>query len=146
MLIVFLFGECILNRLHTDIVDETENEYIAIFACLLIVYLFSMTRLIFVQTKFTISDCRTGNVVRLGGFLPVPSYLFNYQEFGSLVLTICLILMLALEPVIHCLSAGTDKLFYPHCKEVNDTKDAYSMTSAIAMLPYWLLLASSTKT
>merc|ERR1719446_1855795 len=103
-----------------------------------------MTRFLFLQTKYTIADCRTGSVVKLGGFLPIPSYLFNYQEFGSFLLTICLVLMLALEPVIHCLSAGTDKLFYPHCKEAKDIKDAYSIISAIAMLLYWLLLTDLT--
>merc|ERR1719446_400469 len=103
-----------------------------------------MTRFLFLQTKYTIADCRTGSVVKLGGFLPIPSYLFNYQEFGSFVLTICLVLMLALEPVIHCLSAGTDMLFYPHCEEASNIKDAYSIVSAIAMLLYWLLLTDLT--
>ena len=65
--------------------------------------------------------------------------LFSFQEFGKVMLTICLVLMLALEPVIHCLSAGTDKLFHPHCKEAKDIKDAYSIISAIAMLLYWFL-------
>merc|ERR1711988_1020532 len=60
------------------------------------------------------------------------------------MLTICLVLMLALEPVIHCLSAENDKLFYPHCKEAKDIKDAYSIISAIAMLLYWLLLTDLT--
>jgi hypothetical protein len=42
------------------------------------------------------------------------------------------------------LSAGTDKLFYPHCKEAKDIMDAYSNISAIAMLLYWLLLTDLT--
>jgi len=143
-LIVFLFSQSILNHLHTKVEDETEGEYIAIFVCRLIVYLGSMTRFLFLQTKFTITDCRTGSVSKLGGVLPIPNYLFSFQQFGSLMLTICLVLMLALEPVIHCLSADTDKLFYPHCTEAKDIKDAYSVMSAIAMLLYWLLLTDLT--
>jgi len=83
-------------------------------------------------------------VSKLGGVLPIPNYLFSFQQFGSLMLTICLVLMLALEPVIHCLGADTDKLFYPHCTEAKDIKDAYSVMSAIAMLLYWLLLTDLT--
>ena len=52
--------------------------------------------------------------------------------------------MLSLEPVIHCLSADTDKLFYPHGEEAEDIKDAYAMVSAISTLIYWLLLADLT--
>jgi len=60
------------------------------------------------------------------------------------VLAICLVLMLILEPMIHCLSAEPEKLFYPHCKEAKDLKDAYAIVSAIAMLLYWLLLTDLT--
>merc|ERR1719223_139909 len=103
-----------------------------------------MTRLIFQQLKLLVSDCKTGNVKKVGGFLPVPSYLFSYQEFGSFALMMCLVLMLCLEPVVHCLSADNDKLFYPHCTEGKDIKDAYSIIAAIAMLLYWLLLTDLT--
>jgi len=143
-LVVFLFGQGILNQLHSSVEDETENEYIAIFACRLVIYLGSMTRFLFLQTKLFVSDCKTGSMIKLGGVLPVPAYLFSYQEFGSLVLMICLILMLCMEPIIHCLGSGSDKLFYPHCKEAKDIKDAYSIISAIAMLLYWLLLTDLT--
>ncbi len=45
-----------------------------------------------------------------------PAYLFNYPEFGCMLLVGCLVLMLTVESSMHCLSAGTDKIFYPHCK------------------------------
>ena len=80
MLIVFLLGRYILVNLPTIIADDTEDEYIGIFACRCIVYLFSMMRFIFQQIKMSISDCRSGNVVKLDGFLPVPGYFFNYQS------------------------------------------------------------------
>merc|ERR1711988_1074812 len=139
-----VFSQSILNHLHTNIADETETEYIAIFACRLVIYLCSMTRLIFQQLKYLVSDCKAGNVKKVGGVLPVPSYLFSFQEFGSFTLMTCLVLMLCLEPVVHCLSAENDKLFYPHCKEAKDIKDAYSIISAVAMLLYWLLLTDLT--
>jgi len=143
-LIVFLFSQSILNHLHTKVENEKESEYIAIFACRIVVYLGSMTRFIFQQMKNLITDCKTGNTTKVGGFLPVPNYLFSYKEFGSFVLMLCLILMLALEPIIHCLGSDNKKLFYPHCTEAKDIKDAYSIISAIAMLLYWLLLTDLT--
>merc|ERR1712196_362536 len=93
MLVVFVFSQSILNHLHTNIADETETEYIAIFACRLVIYLCSMTRLIFQQLKYSVSDCKAGNVKKVGGVLPVPSYLFSFQEFGSFALMTCLVLM-----------------------------------------------------
>jgi uncharacterized membrane protein YgcG len=144
MLLVFLSSQSILNKLHDKIEDETEGEHMAIFVCRLVLYLGSMTRLLFLQIKFTVTDCKTGSVTKLGGILPVPNYLSSFQQIGSLVLSICLVLMLALEPIVHCLSGDTDTLFYPHCKEAEDIKNAYSIISAIAMLLYWLLLTDLT--
>jgi hypothetical protein len=106
MLVIFLSSQSVLKNLHDHIEDETEEEYIAIFVCRVIIYLGSMTRLLFQQVKFTIADCKAGSMTKLGGSLPVPNYLFSFQGLGSLVLTICLVLMLALEPVIHCISAA----------------------------------------
>merc|ERR1711988_191420 len=60
MLIVFVFGQSILNHLHTNIKNEKESEYIAIFACRIVVYLGSMTRFIFQQMKNLIADCKAG--------------------------------------------------------------------------------------
>jgi hypothetical protein len=144
MLIVFLCSQSVLNHLHDKIEDETEGEHMAIFVCRLVLYLGSMTRLLFQQIKFTVTDCKSGSVTKLGGILPVPNYLSSFQQIGSLVLSICLVLMLALEPIVHCLSGDTDTLFYPHCKEAEDIKNAYSIISAIAMLLYWLLLTDLT--
>eukprot|EP00930_Biecheleria_cincta_P030927 TRINITY_DN2143_c0_g1_i2.p1 TRINITY_DN2143_c0_g1~~TRINITY_DN2143_c0_g1_i2.p1 ORF type:complete len:659 (+),score=109.21 TRINITY_DN2143_c0_g1_i2:158-1978(+) len=143
-LIVFVFGQGILNHLHSDAKDETEEEYIAIFSCRLVIYLGSMTRVIFQQTKLFISDCKTGSMRKLGGFLPVPSYLFSFQQSGSFVLMICLVMMLCLEPIVHCLGSDSDKLFDTHCTEAETMKDAYSIISAFAMLLYWLLLTDLT--
>ena len=96
MLTVFLSSQSVLDHLHDKIDDETEEEYIA------------MTRLLFQLNKFTISHCNAIRMTKSWGLLPVPNYLVNSQELGSPLLTIGLVLMLALEPVIHCLSAGTE--------------------------------------
>lgn len=59
-----------------------------------------------------------------------------------MVLTLCLVIMLGLEPILHCM--GSEPLFTPLCKKADDLQDAYSIASAIAMLLYWLLLTDLT--
>jgi uncharacterized membrane protein YgcG len=70
----------------------------------------------------------------------VPAYIAGWQEIVGLALTIFLILMLALEPILHCMSAGAPDLFDGHCAAGKDVLFTYSVFSAMALLCYYVLL------
>merc|ERR1719265_1961002 len=53
----------------------------------------------------------------------------------------CLIIMLASEPILHCLDDDGDKLFNATCKASKDIKFfPYSFFTMIAMMLYYILL------
>ena len=66
---------------HTKVADEKGKEYMAIFVCRpIVVNLGSMTVFLLPQTKFTIEDCKTVGVVKLGGLCVVFSSAFKSLE------------------------------------------------------------------
>jgi len=72
--------------------------------------------------------------------LPVPRYLKQWQDFASFLLTISLMVMLSIEPILHCLEHQHGMLFYAHCPEKKHFFFTYSVFSMFATFLYYLLL------
>ncbi|CAL1145758.1 unnamed protein product [Cladocopium goreaui] len=116
-------------------------ERAAIFACRIFIYLGSMCRILYCQIKLLYDDIKNGAIVRTYK-VPLPQYLFNFQDSGSLLLMWILVLMLIQEPILHCLAYSEQfALFATSCMDPGP-KEAYAVFSGFAMLLYWLLLVN----
>merc|ERR1719447_2238062 len=93
------------------------------------------------HTKYTIRDFRHNDLVQVGP-VKVPAHLCVWQGAASMGLTVLLVLMLSLEPIIHCAAhSDADTIFTEHCEEGERLLFAYSIMSTLAMLLYFLLLS-----
>lgn len=135
-LCVFITGQAILGG-----AEPSMGERVAIFSCRIFIYLGSMCRILFCQIRLLYDDVKNGAIVRAYK-IPLPQYLFNLQDSGSLLLMWVLVLMLIQEPILHCL-AYSDQfgLFATTCMEPG-AKEAYAVFSGLGMLLYWLLLVN----
>jgi len=134
-LLVFIVGTAGLKHLSSG--DNTEPERIAIFCCRCFIYVFSMGQWIFFHMKHTCKDVRAREFVQVF-HIPVPAYLSNWQDSTSLLLTICLVMMLALEPILRCLY-NQDERFTEMCDEADAIRFPYSNFAMVAMLLYFML-------
>ncbi|CAE8659910.1 unnamed protein product [Polarella glacialis] len=138
-LMVFVTSQSILVR-----VSETEVTRIATFVCRCFVYLASMGQLIRSFTTDVISDIKSRSFVRMAG-IPVPSFLSDWKSLNSFLLLLCLLILLCLEPILHCFQASgsgdpTSGLFAQSCHAADKSKGAYSGVSMVAMMLYSSLL------
>jgi hypothetical protein len=142
-LVIFLTSQSILQHINTG--SNTLAERIAIAACRCFIYLFSMGQFMFFHIKHICNDVRGRNFVRIM-HVPLPQYLFNWQDAMNFLLTLMLILMFSTEPILHCISSGdnfdTDNLFTEECKEgqSGDLRFIYSVFSMVAMILYYALV------
>ncbi|CAE7455446.1 unnamed protein product [Symbiodinium natans] len=147
-LAIFITGQSILQQIREDMQNQTDGERIAIFACRITIYVFSMGALLLNQLRRLIADIRDRNVVKLFGLLPFPQYLTNTMQIGNLALMLCLLLMCTQEPIFHCLGSSEegfkDLIFHQHCQAGELRKEVYSTISMVAMLLYWALLLDLT--
>lgn len=136
-LCVFITGQAILG----GEAEPSMGERAAIFSCRVFIYLGSMCRILYCQIRLLYDDIKNGAIVRAYK-IPLPQYLFNLQDSGSLLLMWVLVLMLIQEPIFHCL-AYSDQfgLFATTCMEPG-AKEAYAVFSGLGMLLYWLLLVN----
>jgi len=101
----------------------------------------SMGQWMLFHAKYTIRDVRHNDLVQVGP-VKVPAHLCVWQGAASMGLTVLLVLMLSLEPIIHCAAhADADSIFTEHCEEGERLLFAYSIMSTLAMLLYFLLLS-----
>jgi len=157
-LVVFICSQSILNHLnsHSD-GDEKKGTHrrlagengdqnpfeirVAIFACRCFIYLCSMGQWVLFHIKYTIRDIRAAEYLKVGP-LKLPAHLGVWQCAASMGLTVCLALMLCLEPILHCFPhADADSLFTEHCPEGEAVLFKYSIMCTLAMLLYFLLLS-----
>jgi len=147
-LAVFITGQSILQQLREDPANQTDGERIAIFACRITIYVFSMGALLVSQIRCLISDIRSRNLVKLFGIIPFPQFLTNTMQIGNLALMLCLLVMCTQEPIFHCLGSAEetfkDLLFHQHCQAGELRKETYATISMVAMLLYWALLLDLT--
>jgi hemoglobin-like flavoprotein/uncharacterized membrane protein YgcG len=137
-LLVFIAGQSILKHLNDG--ENTELERILIFFFRAIIYVCSMTQLLYAHFTKILKAIKTGKVTRIAGCLRVPDYLGNWQEGAGFSLMLMLIMMLILEPIVWCLSDNNDKLFFEECHEASRLEFPYTMFSMFAMFLYFVLL------
>mmetsp|Transcript_28120 Transcript_28120/g.65335 ORF Transcript_28120/g.65335 Transcript_28120/m.65335 type:complete len:1268 (+) Transcript_28120:118-3921(+) len=138
-LLVFLTSQSILAHTGTDF-DKSQESRTTIFVCRCFVYGCSMLRYVFVHTSKFFHAYRQRDTLKIIG-IPFPKYLENWQEVTSLLLTLSLITMLALEPIVHCLGkTADDDLFGEECQAGKDVDIPYSIMSMTTVFLYYLLL------
>lgn len=142
-LCVFVLSQAVLKHISKN--GETEMaERVSMFCCRCFIYTFSMGQWIYFHVKHVYKDVEQGRIRKVS-FVPVPLYLSNYQDFASLLLTVMLVIMFAIEPIMFCLKnhdgdfvgAG---LFTQMCPDGASTRFAYSLFSMAAMALYFFLL------
>jgi len=134
-LFVFLTSQSVLNGIEADNLTRAVT-----FAFRMFIYLFSMGIMIFSHIGRIVKCYRTKDVIQLGK-CPLPKYWENWQEVFNLVLMCCLIIMLATEPILHCLDDDGGKIFNGSCAGSDKIKFfPYSFFTMIAMMLYYILL------
>merc|ERR1740121_593881 len=118
--------------------DNSFELRVSIFICRVFIYICSMGQLIYFHGKRCYQDWRAKELVNFGP-IRVPSSLAHWQGFFSLMLTSFLVLMLTLEPIIHCFGSDSE-LFSEHCDESEELLFPYSVLSAMAWFLYYILL------
>jgi len=141
-LIVFLLSQSILEHINEG--NKSLAERSALFGCRIFIYLFSMGVNFLFHVKSLYLSIRKKDFSWYG-VVPVPVYLENWQDSASLLLTVLLILMVATEPIFHCV--GNDEgnftgsgLFTEECPEAKASRFSYSVFSMCAMAMYYVLL------
>uniref|UniRef100_A0A7S2QH07 Globin family profile domain-containing protein n=2 Tax=Zooxanthella nutricula TaxID=1333877 RepID=A0A7S2QH07_9DINO len=142
-LCVFVVAQAVIKHLATP--EETTLALRTfVFACRCFIYNASMSQWIYFHVKHTYQDIRAGRTFRLLN-LPMPTYLKNWQDIASLILTVLLIFMFAIEPILTCVPKAYDDfpgrgLFTQACPAADSTRFMYSLFSMCAMMMYFLLL------
>jgi len=150
-LLVFISSQSVLNHLNAHSADrrrlagtyqESPFEIRAsVFICRCFIYLCSLGQWLIFHIKNSIKDIRSNDVVQLGP-VKLPAHFCVWQGAASMGLTLLLLLMLALEPILHCAAAtDNDTLFTEHCAAGERLLFSYSIMSTLAMLIYFLLLS-----
>ena len=78
---------------------------IFVFRCLM--YLGTMSRLLFVNARDSIDACRTGDVIRIFGCIKLPGVYRDGYKLFNFVLALLLLGMLTLEPFLYCLTSSS---------------------------------------
>jgi hypothetical protein len=135
-LCVFILSQSIISGF-----DQSNLTRLITFIGRAFIYLLSMGTMIFNHMGSTTRGYRKKDTITIFGYIKLPKYLENWQQSANLVLTICLIIMLASEPILHCLSEDGGQLFNDVCPAVKDTKFfPYSVFTMFAMMLYYILL------
>jgi uncharacterized membrane protein YgcG len=141
-LCVFILGTGGLKHVSKGNKDEVER--ILVFCCRAVIYVFSLGQWLWYHMKSICRDVRNRKLVRIYG-MPCPEYLENYQDCATLLLTVILSAMLAIEPILHCFPHKDDDfvgkgLFTEMCPEAVTFVDIYSNLSAVATIMYFSLI------
>merc|ERR1712151_61300 len=123
-LILFIVSQAVLKNISSEgkTEDEQQIQRDTVFGRRLFIYIFSMGQMIYVHLSRPFMSYRKGNVFKLFGKIPLPEYLRNWQDSANLLLMTVLILMLATEPIFHCMSsdeANKDR-FTGDCEATKD--------------------------
>jgi uncharacterized membrane protein YgcG len=82
---------------------------------------------------------RTKDTIAVGKF-SFPAYLQDWQQSFNLILMFCLIIMLATDPILHCLDDDGGHMFNGVCEASENIKFfPYSFFTMIAMMLYYIL-------
>jgi len=135
-LLVFVGAQSILK--HWSDGEKSKEERIAIFAFRCFIYLCSLTQLLWTHLSKSFKAIRNKELVTVLNFIKIPKYLTSWQDSAGLALTVMLVMMLILEPILHCLNHDGGKQFYEFCEEASQF--AYSVFAMLAMFLYYALL------
>jgi hypothetical protein len=135
-LFVFLTSQSALHSVEPNDITRAVTFGFRIF-----IYLFSMGIMIFSHIGRIVKAYRTDDLATLFGKVKFPKYLENWQDSFNFVLMLCLIIMLASDPILHCLDDNGGKMFSQHCSASKEIKFfPYSVFTMIAMVLYYLLI------
>jgi len=141
-LLVFIVGTSALKHSSGGLNGEESIRYV-ITGCRCFIYCFSMGQWLYYHTKHSCKDLRSRNFVYIG-FIPVPEYLVGFQDACSFMLTVCLVAMLAMEPILHCMPHKDEDfeyngLFTEMCPQADTLRKSYSVMAAMATIMYFTL-------
>jgi hypothetical protein len=136
-LVIFVICQAVVANIEANNISR-----ICVLGGRCFIYLFSMCVMLFNHIVMTIKSFRDKDVIKLFGRVPVPKYLENWQDSANLVLLVCLVIMLAFEPILRCLGADdNDTLFTQKCDaSVSIRFWPYSVFSMFAMVLYYVLV------
>eukprot|EP00450_Noctiluca_scintillans_P035959 CAMPEP_0194550370 /NCGR_PEP_ID=MMETSP0253-20130528/95677_1 /TAXON_ID=2966 /ORGANISM="Noctiluca scintillans" /LENGTH=354 /DNA_ID=CAMNT_0039397809 /DNA_START=410 /DNA_END=1474 /DNA_ORIENTATION=+ len=105
-----------------------------------------MTLTVFSHLVKIVSAYREKKTVAVLRYMTFPEYLSERREIANALVGVCLVVMLSLEPIIHCWGYGQDNdmMFTTDCDGIGDVKFVYSVFSALAMFLYLLELIDLT--
>jgi len=136
---IFIVSQAVLNHINQGSAGEIQR--VTTFSFRAFIYVFSMGQMLFAHISRTIKGYRRGNTLKLFGKVPIPAYLSNWQDSANLILMLELMVMLASEPVFHCLQDNGGELFTEICEGSSGVRVfPYSVFSMLAMILYFLLL------
>jgi len=137
-LLLFVASQSVLSHTQPYGEEKTEPERILTAVFRGLIYTFSMGSMISTHTAKTFRAYTKGDTVYLGK-CPLPGYLTNWQESANLCLMVFLMVMLASEPILHCISY--EPLFAESCPGAQRLKTfPYSVFSMFSMVFYYVLL------
>ena len=141
-LLLFILSQSILEQHQGD--DKDTAIRVLIFVCRASIYLFSLSvQLVYVHGKKCFNAFKAANYVKVMGVVPVPNYLFSWQEAAGFALMLCLVSMLILEPILWCIGE-TDDIFDTTCDAASGVEFTYSVFSMVAVFLYYALLIDLT--
>ncbi|CAJ1384392.1 unnamed protein product [Effrenium voratum] len=144
MLCLFVTSQAIIPRMQVG-GKGTAEQNIALFTCRCLIYLGSMCKILYSQLRLLYLDIKAGAFQRTC-YIPLPSYIFSFQEAGNLALLVTLIVMCSQEPIFYCI--GTPEfqeiMFTPDCAQSADKQVSYAVFSGIGILLYWALMMDFT--
>ncbi|CAE8728946.1 unnamed protein product, partial [Polarella glacialis] len=107
----FMFGKCwflftlglfIISQSVLQHFPESQGIRTSTMAIRCFIYVASLGRIFHAQLSEAIGDCRARRFIRLSGGIRIPAYLGMMKNAISFALMLCLMLMLAEEPIIWC--------------------------------------------
>ncbi|CAE8734530.1 unnamed protein product, partial [Polarella glacialis] len=146
----FMFGKCwflftlglfIISQSVLQHFPESQGIRTSTMVIRCFIYVASLGRLFHAQLSEAIGDCRARRFIRLSGGIRVPAYLGMMKNAISFALMLCLMLMLAEEPIIWCVVVNHNaNLFTQYCRDGDVNLQVYEPVSMVAMLLYWTLV------
>jgi len=136
-------SEAALSHLKPGSDQQEQQINAAMFACRIFIYLTAFPQLLFVHSRKVAKAIRTKHVWRLC-CLPIPEYWSSRQGSAGIMLTFCLLVMAATEPMLWCLSVYDDKGFTEKCDASKPISESYHIMAALALLLYFTLLIDLT--
>ncbi|CAE8622519.1 unnamed protein product [Polarella glacialis] len=94
---LFIVSQSVLQHFPESSATRTSTMAIRCF-----IYVASLGRILHMQLSEAIGDCRAGRYIRLSGGIRIPQYLGMGKNAVNFLLMLCLMVMLAEEPIIWC--------------------------------------------